>query len=247
MENTVSFDLTRAIQQWRESLGQAPALRRENLDELESHLADSIATLQTCGLSARESFMVATQRMGEEEALQAEFGKVNSGKVWLDRMLWMLIGVQVWGLVSGLVGSISTGAVSLGLIRGNFDFAGHGSTLPALLFALARLLTVAGSLTLCWWLVVRKGPGLGSRIGRFLEGRMKLAVICSTLFLVSAAGSLLSSGPSMLLSKLAGIQTYGSLMASRSYADLFGWPMQTATFIALTLILARNRQRTSNA
>jgi hypothetical protein len=247
MENTASFDLTRAIQQWREQLGQAPALRRENLDELESHLADSIADLQSRGLSARESFMVATQRLGREEALQAEFRKVNSGKVWLDRMLWMLTGIQVWALVSNLVGSISTGAVSLGLIRGNFDFAGHGSTLPALLFAVARLLAVAGSLAICWWLVVRKGPALGSWIGRFLEGRTKLAVLCGMLFLVSAAGSLLSSGPSMLLTKLAGIQTYGSLMVSRSYADLFGWPVQTATLLALTLVVARKRLHPSDA
>ena len=247
MENTVSFDLTRAIQQWRERLGQAPALRRENLDELESHLADSIATLQTRGLSARESFMVATQRMGEEGSLQDEFGKVNVGTVWLDRMLWMLIGIQVWGLVSGLAGDISSGAVSLGLISGNFDFAGHGSTVPVLLFALARLLALAGSLALCRWLVVGKGSALGSWIGRFLDSRMKTAVMCGALLLLSAIASMLSSGPASLLSRLASPQTFGSVTISRSYADLFSWPVQTAALIALTLILARKRLRTSCA
>lgn len=247
MEYTVSFDLTRAIQQWRERLGQAPALRRENLDELESHLADSIATLQACGLSARESFMVATQRMGDEESLQEEFGKVNTGTVWLDRMLWMLIGVQVWGLVSGLAGSLTSGAVSLGLIGGNFDFAGHGSTVPVLLFALARLLALAGSLALCRWLVVGKGPALGSWIGRFLDGRTKIALMCGALFLLTAAASLLSFGPASLLSRLAAPQTFGSVTVSRSYAEFFSWPIQTATLIALTLILARKRLRTSNA
>ena len=47
METTSTpFDLNQAIQQWRDGLAQSPAIRGENLDELEVHLRDSVATLQ---------------------------------------------------------------------------------------------------------------------------------------------------------------------------------------------------------
>src|ERR1017187_9086718 len=99
MENQTSFDLNLAIQRWREELGQSPAFHSENLNELESHLCDSIATLQTRGLSAEEAFIIATRRIGKGGSLEMEFAKVNRRTVWLDRALWMLIGVQIWGLM----------------------------------------------------------------------------------------------------------------------------------------------------
>src|ERR1043165_8539789 len=58
MEATTPFDLNQAIQRWRENLGQSPAFRSENLFELESHLRDSIATLQRQGLSDEEALLV---------------------------------------------------------------------------------------------------------------------------------------------------------------------------------------------
>lgn len=41
----------------------------ENLNELESHLRDSIATLQTRGLSAEEGFLIATRRLGQGQEI----------------------------------------------------------------------------------------------------------------------------------------------------------------------------------
>jgi len=100
MENPTSFDLNLTIQRWRENLGQSPAFRSENLNELESHLRDSIATLQTRGLSSEEAFMVAAKRIGKGGALETEFAKVNAQAVWFDRLLWMVIGLQCWMLLS---------------------------------------------------------------------------------------------------------------------------------------------------
>src|ERR1051325_853206 len=76
MEATTPFDLNQAIQRWRENLGQSPAFRRENLFELESHLRDSVATLQRQGLSDEEALMVATKRLGSaaELAAKARYG-----------------------------------------------------------------------------------------------------------------------------------------------------------------------------
>lgn len=93
METTTSFDLNQAIQHWRENLAQSPAFRSENLDELEAHLRDSIATLQTQGLSAEEGFLIAVGRLGRTETLADEFGKMNAAAVWRDRALWMLAGM----------------------------------------------------------------------------------------------------------------------------------------------------------
>jgi hypothetical protein len=61
MENQTEFDLNRAIQQWRAGLADSPAFRAENLDELESHLHDSIRALEAHGLSVEEAFLIATK------------------------------------------------------------------------------------------------------------------------------------------------------------------------------------------
>ena len=106
METATPFDLNQEIQRWRETLGQSPAFRSENLYELETHLRDSIAVLQRQGLSAEESFLVAVKRLGKTGSLEAEFAKQNAQSIWLDRALWMLIGAQIWSLASILTNSL---------------------------------------------------------------------------------------------------------------------------------------------
>ncbi len=99
METTTPFDLNRAIQQWRDNLAQSPAIRAENLDELETHLRDSVARWQSRELSAEEAFLIATKRVGSGTALGKEFGKVNAVNVWVERCLWGLIVMQLWGVI----------------------------------------------------------------------------------------------------------------------------------------------------
>lgn len=108
MAKQTSFDLNLAIRHWREYLAQSPAFRTENLNELESHLRDSIAALQTGRLSEEEAFVIASRRVGNGQQLETEFAKVNRTATWADRILWMLIGVQIWKLVSDLVVSAAT-------------------------------------------------------------------------------------------------------------------------------------------
>src|SRR5579864_713458 len=100
METTTSFDLNHAIQQWRAELAQSSAFRGENLDELETHLRDSVTALQTRDLSAEEAFLVATKRVGTGAVLVKEFGKVNAVNIWVERSLWALIAMQLWNLIS---------------------------------------------------------------------------------------------------------------------------------------------------
>jgi len=94
MEKPTSFDLNQAIHQWRESLADSPALGGGDVEELETHLRDSVLNLQARGLSLEEAFLVARQRLGPPPELQQEFGKLNGRRVWLDRAVWMLLGVM---------------------------------------------------------------------------------------------------------------------------------------------------------
>src|SRR5690349_2151569 len=107
MEPTTPLDLNQAIQRWRTDLGHSPPLKRDNRDALEAPLRDSVASLQRQGLSAREAFIIGLERIGNGQALETQFARVNQKRVWLDRALWMLIGIQVWGLTSGLIDSIA--------------------------------------------------------------------------------------------------------------------------------------------
>src|SRR5262245_1329996 len=90
MATSIEFDLNDAFRLWREQLSQSPHFRPENLDELESHLRDSVSVLQSKGLSADEAFMIGTHRVGKEAALEEQFAAENGGRGWRD-VLWRLI------------------------------------------------------------------------------------------------------------------------------------------------------------
>jgi hypothetical protein len=77
MKSSTSFDLNCTVRQWRENLSQSPAFHRESLDELEVHLRDSIASFQSQGFTAEDSFLVSIQRIGTAKTLEMEFAKVN--------------------------------------------------------------------------------------------------------------------------------------------------------------------------
>lgn len=166
MENPTSFDLNRTIEQWRANLAQSAAFTTANLDELESHLRDSTAMLQSRGLSAEEAFMIAARRTGESELLATEFAKVNVRAVWLDRFLWMLIGVQVWWFVSGFFNSIAKGVLAVGWIGSTGDKATGVHALPVALFVAVQLLAMTASFMFCWWLMVRRGQTVSNWLGR---------------------------------------------------------------------------------
>ncbi|MBI3415531.1 MAG: hypothetical protein HY043_09455 [Verrucomicrobia bacterium] len=57
---------------------------------------------------------MATKRVGQDGSLEIEFGKVNGKAVWLDRTLWMLIGFQIWMVISQVC-SIAESATGRGI------------------------------------------------------------------------------------------------------------------------------------
>lgn len=82
MATSLPFDLNAAFSDWREKLQQSPYFRTENLDELETHLRDSVTVLQTKGLTADEAFMIGSRRVGTADTLEGQFAAENGGRGW---------------------------------------------------------------------------------------------------------------------------------------------------------------------
>ncbi len=128
------FELGNAILQWRKSFQQNCSLSEDRIDELESHLRDSISELNRKGLSEEESFVVAMKRLGYAQNLDAEFQKNNLLGVNQDRLAWMLLGylgVTICGILSSaIVSSLSTGMA----------YAGAGATATGAVVTLSQIL-----------------------------------------------------------------------------------------------------------
>lgn len=102
MADAIEFDLNTAVRLWREHLSQSPQLRPENLDELESHLRDSMIALQGRGLSVEESFLIGARRVGSAAALEREFAAENGGRGWrnvLRRLSYRYLNKVIHALV----------------------------------------------------------------------------------------------------------------------------------------------------
>jgi len=241
MENPIPFDLNQAIQNWRDNLAQSPAFRTENLDELESHLRDSAAALQTRGLSSEEAFMVATKRIGNESLLTKEFGKMNLKVVWLDRILWGLIAIQVWNWVGTFSATLASNLVFFNFSRFSYDLGAHGVVIPVVLLTLANLLGFVGSLGLAWWLIrrFRQALRLGVKAALRTQGTFVLTVaVIFLLCLVMAFLGLATSFMPYPNEQVAAMYSlYGAFSSNLMLA------IKTLTLATLTVFLARKRLR----
>jgi len=171
MENPNSFDLNAAIGEWLESHARLPGFKPHNLRELEVHLRDSVAALQAQNLTPEESFMVARHRVGTPEVLAVEFGKVNRHAVWLERAMWMLAGVQLFFLATGLARVTS----SLALLFGVKVSVGP-ATLAVLTTAMYTL-TLAGVTFVMWHLIRRRSVNARRRSTRLFRSSSLTAIV----------------------------------------------------------------------
>lgn len=243
MEKTIEFDLNPAIRDWRKNLAQSPAFRPENLDELEAHLRDSIAELETRGLSAKEAFMVATKRVGTSGSLEREFGKINASSVWLDRILWALIGIQVWGLISSSISTMTTVTLALTWPTGEaYSKWQEELALPVTVFSSFQILGILFALALCWWLIVKKGQQIGLAMRAMLARRSILMVAfvgLSLLTLVARGG--LSLGTNALLIRYFNPEASTQLITYFSYSRFIVSLILAVGLIGITLLVARRR------
>jgi hypothetical protein len=240
METQTAFDLNLAVQRWREDLENSPALRCENVNELESHLRDSAASLQTGGLSAEEAFLIATRRIGKSQQLESEFGKLNRNSIWLGRILWMLIGLQLWPLVEGLVSGTVGYVFELGWRKVSQSPIAGGAAWPilfAMLFQLPALLVAA------WlaWLVLRKSGALVQRIAAKLPDRFTFVTFCicgsALLCLLHWLITYLTVAWYNLALNAPGHAEFNYL----AYSQTFMGFLRTVGFVILTLLLVRKQ------
>jgi hypothetical protein len=134
------FDLNRALLDWRSQLAAASPCRDEDLDEMESHLRDSVTALESRGLATDEAFLIATRRMGSGRGLAEELAKVHPGEAFRFRAAWMLVGMLLLGFATDLA-RVASGSAVLG---GNRLHAG-AAWLGWLGLAAGALILVAGA------------------------------------------------------------------------------------------------------
>jgi hypothetical protein len=244
METTTPFDLKQAIADWRQQLNQSPAFSAENLDELEAHLRDSVAQLQGKGLAADEAWIIATKRIGTSTKLEAEYRQTNQAKVWGWRALWMLLGIQVWGLVSGFLNEAGRVTMTAGLHRFN-DSKALGVVLPTVVFGAVNLLAFGASVGICWWLIARKGDSIRAKIVPRLQGRGGFITL-GLLFCLFALSAKLSS---LFLATFAyrlfppGTIGEGMMYWQGGYPFMVVALLKGAAFIVVTLLLLRRQLR----
>jgi hypothetical protein len=107
MENQTRFDLSAAMESWRDELAAQPNLTTDAQRELETHLRDAITGFQQRSLSDEESFWLARRRVGQPQQLGEEFVKADPGKVWRERIIWMALGCLIIDLLNGIITSVS--------------------------------------------------------------------------------------------------------------------------------------------
>jgi hypothetical protein len=238
MENKSPFELNSALRSWRENLAQSSAFRGENLNELESHLRDSIAAWQSKGLSEYEAFFVATERIGAGHELQKEFEKVNRQAMWLERLLWMLIGVQAWMFVNGTAGTITESLLLLGWKTPGLD---QGIALPLSIVTTARLLLIIASACFCWWLIVRKSGRFSHWVGKKLQSRSSfLGLSISAVLLLIVIQTLFAFFQGYWIWRL-GAETFGRRTLFLGHSQVIAHLVQFIVMIVLILALARRR------
>lgn len=66
------------------SLAEKDSLSQEQIDELESHLLDSMEALQTTGLSEEEAFLIAVRRLGSASDLSSAQVRRKADRIWKD-------------------------------------------------------------------------------------------------------------------------------------------------------------------
>jgi hypothetical protein len=140
------FPLEQHLKEWTNRFGPSAVMRNCDIEELEQHVRDSIATLKTKGLDDEEAFIVATHRIGSAGALEGEFAKVNGGHVWGYHVFWMIAGVllfEVCGLfiaaADGLGKALAASAGGGGSIIGYTSVAITAFLWLGVVFLLYRL------------------------------------------------------------------------------------------------------------
>lgn len=114
----MTFELEAEIRKWRDQIRGTGGVSSADLEELETHLRDSVNELFGCGLNGEEAFLISVRRLGNVTAVGDEFAKVTSENLWRQMVLTPKspadrrrfareLGIVVFlGLLAGVLGKI---------------------------------------------------------------------------------------------------------------------------------------------
>lgn len=114
----MAFELETEIRKWRDLARGTGRLSSADLEELESHLRDSVEELSGGSLDAEEAFLIAVRRMGPVAEVGNEFAKVTTENLWRQMALgpqaatdrsrhaWEIGLVVGLGLLAGVLGKL---------------------------------------------------------------------------------------------------------------------------------------------
>jgi hypothetical protein len=235
------FDLNRALLDWRSRRASESPWRDEDLDEMESHLRDSVAALEALGISSDEAFLLATRRLGPTHEVAAELAKVHPAETFRVRAIWMLVGM----LLLGWVGDVARVASDLTVLAGVHLSAGPGWVAWAGALAHAVVLGLAAIVFVRFASGRWSGPGVPgsvrSRLTRFLA-----PALLATL-LISKGAALLGLG---VLVRELDTTTLGGVFALRGWVltlDAVLLMVVTSLFLAALLRRGSRPLRTTPA
>lgn len=200
--------LNSLIESWRNSLSD---LSGDQLDELEDHLRQEIAALQSRGLSEREAFTIAAMRCGNNSELICEYARDDAAIAWSARIRWMIIGCLACAAASTAFGALSS---ALGAV-----LVVWGASMP-LSIALRTLLLVslvASAGAACYVGFSRRRSPLTAQPPRWLTSAWTLAI---AIVLVPALIDGIGLAGRLLLARQLSVDQMGKFALSGAVSGL---------------------------
>lgn len=177
------FDLSAALESWRNELAAQLQLTADDRRELERHLADSMAELRRQGLGEEESFRRACDKIGSLRQLANEFEKANPSKAWRERIFWAAVGIIVFWQVSLVISYVVIALLELSLYfipsLARFYVGEWWRLFSQLLLVLMAILIIKGQM--------RRVP----IVAWFFQSRIRLAALLVFLAILCGWGQMM--------------------------------------------------------
>lgn len=220
------FDLEEQLQLWKRSFTSTQAMRTADIEELEHHVRDSMATLAALGLNPEEAFILATHRVGAPVRVAREFAKVNGSRLWYQQVGWMTAGALGYAICGLVISALASFSQVVALLAG-----GKGAAVG---FA-------AVALTCMGWAVVAallyRRPSEDSRTARLTD--VSGGVLASVVALALVVGLLAKFGGQLVLGRLMPVSEIASAQLISNVAAL----MATVLMPLLLLIVVQRLRR----
>ncbi len=223
MENRTNFDLNKNIEIWKSELSKNSKMTLDNVNELESHLRDEMHELQLLGLSVEESLLVAKNRIGNVKDLATEFGKVNKGFYFRNRIIPYLKGILLFMAFITLMELITSFSV---IIANKFGFSEN------LNYISIGILTISTLILLIIGYVQFRNTSLDLR-------KLTSIPILVSVLLISTILKYLST---IFITRSVGISELSSLMMNLNvYKIIFGLFILILSFIMFYSLKRENK------